>query len=256
MSETNYDIFIAYKDKNDNSDRTWSSIIGEQIYTSLKTKGYSPFYSHETMEGMEGGRVSSLIDHALATARAMIVAFSSPEEFNSKWVKYEWSEFLRTKKPIIIVFKDIKSEDWEKIQPEINDILGFDLTDDAGHHKYNRILEAVDKILAGTQSTGEAQVGSTDLTTNAVNELGEMYANFDGDEHKYVQAFEQFIKAAKAGHSGAAYRLGYMYCNGLGATQNYANAIEWFKKSAELGNVEAMLRLGDIFFNGESVPNT
>ena len=43
MSETNYDIFIAYKDKNDNSDRTWSSIIGEQIYTSLKNKGYSPF---------------------------------------------------------------------------------------------------------------------------------------------------------------------------------------------------------------------
>ena len=190
MSETNYDIFIAYKDKNDNSDRTWSSIIGEQIYTSLKTKGYSPFYSHETMEGMEGGRVSYLIDHALATARMMIVVFSSPEEFNSKWVKYEWREFMRVNKPVIIVFKDIKSEDWEKIQPEINDILGFDLTDDAGHHKYNRILEAVDKyMLKSSRSSGfhaaQPLKGSHTISSNSLYGTGERYTDFDGENHNY-----------------------------------------------------------------------
>ena len=54
--------------------------------------------------------------------------------WNAETDEYEWREFMRVNKPVIIVFKDIKSEDWEKIQPEINDILGFDLTDDAGHH--------------------------------------------------------------------------------------------------------------------------
>ena len=132
MSDTTFDIFISYKDKIDNFDRTWSSVIGEQLYNSLIFKGYCPFYSRETMQGMVGENVPSVIDHALATAKVMIVVFSSPEEFNSKWVKHEWKEFMRMKKPIIIVFKDISSEDWKKIQPELMNSQGIDLTDDAG----------------------------------------------------------------------------------------------------------------------------
>ena len=153
MPETNYDIFISYKTLDANSNRTWSSEKGEQIYTSLIAKGYSPFFSRKIMNDMVGEKVSSLIDHALNTAKVMILVFSCPKEVNSKWVKYEWSEFMRMNKPIINVFQGMRSEDWKKIQPELADTQGIDLTDDVGTHKYNQIFDAVEKYFSPTKES-------------------------------------------------------------------------------------------------------
>ena len=146
MPDTNYDIFISFKDRNDDSTRTWASEKGEHIYHTLISKGYHPFYSRKSMECMTGEQVSPVIDHALSTAKVMILVFSSPWEINSKWVRYEWGEFMRMNKPIIIVFQGMKSEDLGKLQPELADTQGFDLTEEVGNHTYNRIIDAVERL--------------------------------------------------------------------------------------------------------------
>ena len=148
MLDTNYDIFISFQDNN-YGERTWASKKGEHIYNSLRTKGYNPFFSRVTMDTEIGESISENVDYALGTAKVMILVFSSLKEVNSKWVKHEWCEFIRMKKPIIIVFQGMKSEDWDELQPELADMQGIDLTDEVGVYQYNRIFETVEQYMTG-----------------------------------------------------------------------------------------------------------
>lgn len=143
MNETNYDIFISFKDNFDGN-RTWASEKGEHIFQSLRARGYNPFYSRVTMNERLSEGVSDSINFALDSAKVMILVFSSPREVNAKWVKYEWGKFMHMNKPIITVFRDMNSEDWEKIQPELADIQAInlsiekiDLTDEVGINMYD-----------------------------------------------------------------------------------------------------------------------
>lgn len=148
MSNNNFDIFISFKDNFDGV-RTWASKKGEHIYNSLRVKGYNPFFSDVTMNTEFAASISEHVDYALGTAKVMILVFSSPKEVNSKWVRHEWSEFMRMKKPIITVFKGMKSEDWDELQPELADMQGIDLTDEVGVYQYNRIFETVEQYMTG-----------------------------------------------------------------------------------------------------------
>ncbi len=89
-----YDVFISYKESDENNNRTKDSTIAEEIYEKLTQKGYKVFYSRISLEKKLGYEYEPIIFNALRTAKVMIVVGSKIEYFNAPWVKNEWARFL------------------------------------------------------------------------------------------------------------------------------------------------------------------
>lgn len=89
-----YDIFICYKESDENGERTRDSILAQEIYYQLKEQGKRVFFSRITLEDMVGTQYEPYIFAALNSAKIMIVCGTKPEHFNAVWVKNEWSRFL------------------------------------------------------------------------------------------------------------------------------------------------------------------
>ena len=83
MPNTNYDIFISFKDRDNDSNRTVASRLAEDIYDTLDVKGYSVFYSRFVLPGMVGGQYEPVINHALETAKLLVLVFTNAGEVNS-----------------------------------------------------------------------------------------------------------------------------------------------------------------------------
>ena len=117
--EEPYDVFISYKELDDNGERTLDSVIAQDIYTELTEKGYRVFFSRISLESKLGVEYEPYIFAALNSAKVMIVVGSDYDYFNAVWVKNEWSRFLTLiasghKKTLIPVFKDIDAYDMPK----------------------------------------------------------------------------------------------------------------------------------------------
>ena len=52
--EEPYDIFISYKETDENGSRTLDSVIAQDIYTELTDKGYRVFFSRISLEDKLG----------------------------------------------------------------------------------------------------------------------------------------------------------------------------------------------------------
>lgn len=95
-TEGAYDVFISYKDKNDDESRSRTQDSNDllSLYHKLKEKGYRVFFSRESMIEHQGKKYEPYIYNALDTAKVMLVCGSKEEYFNAKWVKNEWTRFL------------------------------------------------------------------------------------------------------------------------------------------------------------------
>ena len=95
QNEEPYDVFICYKETDDNTkERTRDSLDAQDIYYQLTQEGYRVFFSRITLEDKVGAEYEPYIFAALNSAKVMIVIGSKPEYFNAVWVKNEWSRFL------------------------------------------------------------------------------------------------------------------------------------------------------------------
>jgi len=94
QNESPYDVFICYKETDENGKRTVDSLIGEQIYNELVNAGYKVFFSRITLEEKLGTEYEPYIFAALNSSKVMLVLGTRPEYFNAVWVKNEWSRFL------------------------------------------------------------------------------------------------------------------------------------------------------------------
>ncbi|MBQ8357270.1 MAG: leucine-rich repeat protein [Clostridia bacterium] len=115
--ESRFDIFISYKDSDENDERTVDSVIAEQIYHELMARGYKVFFSRITLEDKIGSAYEPYIFSALNSARLMLVVGTRTEYINAVWVRNEWSRFLEMiergeKKTIVPCFKDMSLRDW------------------------------------------------------------------------------------------------------------------------------------------------
>jgi serine/threonine protein kinase/TPR repeat protein len=69
------------------------------------------------------------------------------------------------------------------------------------------------------------------------------------------KAFKYFYLAATDGrNSEAMYQLGDLYASGRGVDRDEAQAVEWFQKSAELFWPPAIYALGEFYYFGKGVP--
>ena len=94
QTEAPFDVFICYKETDENGQRTRDSIMAQEIYYQLTEQGRRVFFARITLEDKAGQQYEPYIFAALNSARVMIVVGTSTRNFNAVWVKNEWSRFL------------------------------------------------------------------------------------------------------------------------------------------------------------------
>ena len=114
--EDPYDIFICYKETDDDGNRTLDSVIAQDVYTVLTEKGYRVFFSRISLEDKLGQEYEPYIFAALHSAKIMLAFGTSYDYYNAVWVKNEWSRFLALiakgeKKTLIPCYKGIDAYD-------------------------------------------------------------------------------------------------------------------------------------------------
>lgn len=95
--ESPYDVFICYKETDENGSRTKESDIAKDLYYKLNQEGYRAFYAPITLQEKAGMEYEPFIFAALSSAKIMFVIGFSKEHYESVWVKNEWSRFLARK---------------------------------------------------------------------------------------------------------------------------------------------------------------
>lgn len=94
QNETPFDVFLCYKESDDNGERTIDSTLAQDIYYRLTEQGWRVFFARITLEDKVGAQYEPYIFAALHSAKIMVVIGTRPDYLNSVWVKNEWSRFL------------------------------------------------------------------------------------------------------------------------------------------------------------------
>lgn len=94
QNEQPFDVFICYKESDENGSRTKDSTLAQEIFYQLTDQGRRVFFARITLEDKVGTEYEPYIFAALNSAKVMVVVGTKPEYFNAVWVKNEWSRFL------------------------------------------------------------------------------------------------------------------------------------------------------------------
>ncbi len=94
-NENPFDVFICYKESDENGDRTEDSVIAQNIYDVLTAKGLKVFFARITLEDKLGQEYEPYIFSALNTAKVMLAVGTKPEYVNAVWVRNEWTRYLK-----------------------------------------------------------------------------------------------------------------------------------------------------------------
>lgn len=161
--ESPYDIFICYKETDEEGERTLDSVLAQDLYDELTEKGYRVFFSRISLEDKLGQAYEPCIFAALNSAKVMLAVGTDYEHFNAVWVKNEWSRFLKLiakgeKKTLIPCYKGMDPYDlpreFSKLQAQ--DLSKVGSTQD--------LLRGIDKILSVAKPVqATAQVQTEDL---------------------------------------------------------------------------------------------
>ena len=132
--EKPFDVFISYKDSDNNGQRTPDSVLAVDIYEKLTQEGFKVFCSRITLEDKIGQKYEPYIFAALNSAPVMIALGTRPEYFNAVWVRNEWSRYLNlikngAKKTLIPAFKNMSPyelpEEFSHLQAQDMGKIGF-----------------------------------------------------------------------------------------------------------------------------------
>ena len=93
-SEKEYDVFISFKAEDENGARTRDSVLAQEIYEQLTSKGLKVFYSRISLNSVSGQEYEPHIFAALTSARVMILVGTRLDYLTAPWVKNEWSRYL------------------------------------------------------------------------------------------------------------------------------------------------------------------
>lgn len=146
-NEKPFDVFICYKETDENGKRTVDSVLANDIYYQLTQEGLKAFYAAITLENKLGQEYEPYIFSALNSAKVMLVVGTKPENFNAVWVKNEWSRYLK-----------LMSNDRSKtLIPCFRDMDAYDLPDEFSHLQaqdmgkigfINDIVRGIKKLVA------------------------------------------------------------------------------------------------------------
>ena len=205
--EEPYDIFISYKETDENGQRTLDSVIAQDIYDELNGKGYRVFFSRISLEDKLGVEYEPYIFAALNSAKLMLVVGTDYEHFDAVWVKNEWSRFLKLiasgeKKVLIPVFKDMDAYDMPK---EFAKLAAQDMGKVGAMQD---LVRGVEKILGGKKEEAKEEKRETVIVqqgggpnVQAMIDRGNMAledGNWEDAEDFFNRALDMDAKCAEA----------------------------------------------------------
>ncbi len=200
--EAPYDVFICYKETDENGDRTIDSVIAQDVYDALMERGYRVFFSRISLEDKLGTEYEPYIFAALNSAKLMLAFGTDYEYYNAVWVKNEWSRFLKLMekdktKHLIPCYKGIDAYDMPK---EFHRLQAQDMGKVGA---IQDLLRGIEKLLPRKESQPAATIQtaspSAPLTTRGMLFLE------DGD---FARADEYFERALDADPQNSAAYLG------------------------------------------------
>lgn len=134
QKEEPFDVFICYKETDNNGRRTPDSVLANDLYHQLTNEGFKVFFSRITLEDKLGSAYEPYIFAALNSAKVMVALGTKAEYFNAVWVKNEWSRYLAlikggAKKMLIPAYRDMDPydlpEEFSHLQAQDMSKLGF-----------------------------------------------------------------------------------------------------------------------------------
>lgn len=134
QKEEPFDVFICYKETDNNGRRTPDSVLANDLYHQLTQEGFKVFFARITLEDKLGSAYEPYIFAALNSAKVMVVLGTRPEYFKAVWVRNEWSRYLSLikqgkKKILIPAYKDMDPydlpEEFSHLQAQDMGKLGF-----------------------------------------------------------------------------------------------------------------------------------
>ena len=128
--EEPFDIFICYKETDEEGKRSRDSIIAQDLYHELVRDGYKVFFARVTLQGKLGSAYEPYIFSALNSAKVMVVLGTKKEHFEAVWVRNEWSRFLGQikkgeKKVLIPAYRDMDAYD---LPVEFSNLQALDMS--------------------------------------------------------------------------------------------------------------------------------
>ena len=210
QKETPFDVFICYKESDENGKRTKDSALAQDIYYQLTDAGYKVFFARITLEDKLGQEYEPYIFAALHSAKVMVVVGTKPEYLNAVWVKNEWSRYLalmRTDRSRLLIpcYRDMDPydmpEELSMLQSQDMGKIGFiqDLI-----RGVKKVVDAAKPQEAAAETVKETVVVHNEGGSNvqALLDRGQM-ALEDGEWSKADEFFEQVLN--QDAKCGAAY---------------------------------------------------
>ena len=193
-----YDVFISYKELDENGERTRDSVLAQDIYYQLTEQGRRVFFSRISLEDIPGTQYEPYIFAALNSAKVMIVVGTSAENLNAVWVKNEWSRFLAMmrkdkSKLLIPCYRDMDPYDMPE---QLTVLMSYDM----GKIGFIQdLIRGVNKVLDADKPKEKETVHETvvvksegSANTDALLKRGSM-ALEDGDWKRADEFFEQVL---------------------------------------------------------------
>lgn len=208
--EAPYDIFICYKETAEDGDRTIDSVMAQNVYDQLTSKGYRVFFSRITLEDKLGQEYEPYIFAALNSAKIMLAFGTDYDYYNAVWVKNEWSRYLKlmakdkSKKLIPCYkgidaydipkeFKHLQAQDMGKVGADQDLIRGIDkILRPEGSGKGASASAPASNVQDIQAAVASAVAANTGSNMNTLLERGFMTLE-DGDFDKADSLFEDVL---------------------------------------------------------------
>ena len=164
--EKPYDVFICYKETDENGNRTYDSVYANDLYDGLTKEGFKVFFARITLEDKLGTAYEPYIFSALNSSKVMVVIGTKKEYMNAAWVKNEWSRFLSLigegkDKVLIPAYKDMDPYDlpdeFANLQAQDMSKLGF----------MQDLIRGIKKIISNGNESDERNGISTNANKNS-----------------------------------------------------------------------------------------
>lgn len=236
--EEPFDIFICYKETDENGRRTLDSVLASELYEILQKEGYKVFYARVTLDDKFGVAYEPYIFAALQSSKVMIAVGTKPEHFEAVWVKNEWSRYLAlikngAKKTLIPAYKDMDPYNMPMEFAHLQAInmgeLGFQ----------QDMISGIRKLMAEDDKMSSAVAVGASINIAAVLERGFLYA----EDKNWEDADECFEKVLNVAPQNAEAYLGKLLVDlQVGTKDGLLTCGQLFDQNA---NYKKIIRFGD-----------
>ncbi len=193
QQEEPFDVFLCYKESEEDGSRTRDSALAQEIYYELTEEGRRVFFARITLEDKAGIEYEPYIFAALQSAKVMIVVGTTAAHLNAVWVKNEWSRFLALMKTdrsrlLIPCYRDMDPYD---LPEQLSILQAYDM----GKIGFIQdLIRGVNKVLNGTkeEKKEEEEIQGESGNLSALLKRGEL-ALEDGEWQKADEFFENAL---------------------------------------------------------------